>query len=485
MAQWKKWLTVMLAVSIAPASVSTVMLKEMRANAWFAAQAEEAGSADALAEDAEAAFAEPETDEIAPAEDAAAESAQPEDAVAEVEQALGEDADGEVMLTPEDGEDAEIDAEAMEADEAGGFAIISQPQDCVCELGGTAAFTVLAQGDGLTYRWQYQNLSGSGWRNSLLKGYNKDTLHVYANRARIGMKYRCVVSDASGAELVTAEAQLTNTSTALTITRQPQDVAGKIGDTAVFAVQATGSGLSYQWQYQSADGGAWLDSSLSGSNRASLTVPVTKGRVGMRFRCVVRDSSGAEVTSNAATLTSGDSPSGSLAITTQPTDQSCELNESAVFTVAATGSGLTYQWQYQASGETDWSDSTLTGAKTASLTVRLTRSRMGMKFRCVVTDSTGASVTSEAATLNGNARYEIDGVIYELSNGIMSAVDYIGSADAITVQQTVAGYTVTALGESAFENKTTLRAVTLPGTITEMGEAAFAGCTNLESVQWR
>ena len=226
-------------------------------------------------------------------------------------------------------------------------------------------------------------------------------------------------------------------------------------------------------------------SSLSGSNRASLTVPVTKGRVGMRFRCVVRDSSGAEVTSNAATLTSGDSPAGSLAITTQPTDQSCELNESAVFTIAATGSGLTYQWQYQASGETDWSDSTLTGAKTASLTVRLTRSRMGMKFRCVVTDSTGASVTSEAATLNGTARYEIDGVIYELSNGIMSAVDYIGSADAITVQQTVAGYTVTVLGESAFENKTTLRTVTLPGTITEIGEAVFAGCTNLESVQWQ
>ena len=134
---------------------------------------------------------------------------------------------------------------------------------------------------------------------------------------------------------------------------------------------------------------------------------------------------------------------------------------------------------------TDWSDSTLTGAKTASLTVRLTRSRMGMKFRCVVTDSTGASVTSEAATLNGNARYEIDGVIYELSNGIMSAVDYIGSADAITVQQTVAGYTVTVLGESAFENKTTLRTVTLPGTITEMGEAVFAGCTNLESVRWQ
>lgn len=43
-------------------------------------------------------------------------------------------------------------------------------------------------------------------------------------------------------------------------------------------------------------------------------------------------------------------------------------------------------------------------------------------------------------------------------------------------------YTVTSIGNAAFENNTNLTDVTIPSTITSIGESAFAGCSNLKSI---
>lgn len=43
-------------------------------------------------------------------------------------------------------------------------------------------------------------------------------------------------------------------------------------------------------------------------------------------------------------------------------------------------------------------------------------------------------------------------------------------------------YTVTAIGEEAFMNNTSITQVTIPSTITSIGAAAFAGCTSLEAI---
>ena len=80
-------------------------------------------------------------------------------------------------------------------------------------------------------------------------------------------------------------------------------------------------------------------------------------------------------------------------------EEEIDFLSNATFTVAASGSGLTYQWQYKLANSTTWTDSPAASAKTASLTVEATTARNGNQYRCIVKDGSGNSVTSEAATL--------------------------------------------------------------------------------------
>lgn len=93
-----------------------------------------------------------------------------------------------------------------------------------------------------------------------------------------------------------------------------------------------------------------------------------------------------------------------LAITQQPKDASVATNASAIFTVKAVGAGLTYQWQFlPAADGSAWSNTSATGATTASLTIVGASYRNGYKYRCIVTDKKGRQVTSDVATLTVTA----------------------------------------------------------------------------------
>lgn len=85
------------------------------------------------------------------------------------------------------------------------------------------------------------------------------------------------------------------------ITSQPQDVTVKAGKMATFTVEATGTGLTYQWQRNTGKGFENWGSINSGS--ASFTTGVvSKGCNGFQYRCIVSNSAGS-VTSDSATLT--------------------------------------------------------------------------------------------------------------------------------------------------------------------------------------
>jgi uncharacterized repeat protein (TIGR02543 family) len=84
-------------------------------------------------------------------------------------------------------------------------------------------------------------------------------------------------------------------------------------------------------------------------------------------------------------------------ITVQPANQTVNEGSSASFSVTATGSQLTYQWQSRTNGSAAWSNIFFaTSATYLITTAALTNS--GSQFRCVVSNSGGA-ITSNAATL--------------------------------------------------------------------------------------
>ncbi len=176
------------------------------------------------------------------------------------------------------------------------------------------------------------------------------------------------------------------------ITTQPQNATVAEGGTATFKVVASGQNLSYQWQVSTNGGSTWSNSPATGSKTATLTVPATMSRNGYKYRCVVKSGSDS-VTSSAATLTVT-----APKITAQPKSVTASAGSYVQFSVTATGSNLTYQWQVSTDGGSTWSNSPAEGNKTAALTVPVTASRNGYKYRCIVKSGT-ASVTSSAATL--------------------------------------------------------------------------------------
>lgn len=89
-----------------------------------------------------------------------------------------------------------------------------------------------------------------------------------------------------------------------------------------------------------------------------------------------------------------------ISITQQPQDVTAAESANAVFTVTATGTGLSYQWQFLPTGSNpQWSDTSATGAKTHQLTVQALSYRNSYQYRCVITNGDGVKTTSLPATL--------------------------------------------------------------------------------------
>ena len=88
---------------------------------------------------------------------------------------------------------------------------------------------------------------------------------------------------------------------ALSITKQPQPVSVKVGETATFTVEAAGEGLSYQWMVDKKDNAGFVNIDEATSESYTLNA-ASKEFNGYQYQCVVSNQSGS-VTSNPVTLT--------------------------------------------------------------------------------------------------------------------------------------------------------------------------------------
>ena len=280
----------------------------------------------------------------------------------------------------------------------GKVVITEQPISVSVKEDTTAKFTVGASGIDLSYQWQVASASnGYIWTNSTLSTAQTASLSVKGYNYRDGNRYRCKVSNVGGA--VYSEPAVLTVLYKPIITAQPQSVKIAVGDLAIFRVEASGSGLSYQWQYRTSATGSWNNSSGSDAKTATLKVIGQSYRSGYQYRCIVKNSAGSTY-SSAATLTV--SKYLKPTITTQPKSVSKTAGGTASFSVTATGGSLNYQWQFKKPGESTWSNCSGEGATSATLDVEAKLYRSGYQYRCVVTNPAG-STTSNAATLTVNS----------------------------------------------------------------------------------
>ena len=177
------------------------------------------------------------------------------------------------------------------------------------------------------------------------------------------------------------------------IVKNPESVEGVVGETAEFTVEATGKGLTYQWQYCNANSTKWRTSVMDGSDTATVTVPVANWRDGQKYRCVVTNGDGEQRISETAVVTM------QKPIKVQPVSVEAAKGTTAEFTVETSWENVTYQWEYCNANSNKWRTSSMEGNDTATIKVPAGSWRNGQKYRCVITGADGRSVTSEAAVL--------------------------------------------------------------------------------------
>ena len=330
---------------------------------------------------------------------------------------------------------------------------------------------VIAAVDGKTIRAIEGDVNGTVANTN----YTIGSSEIAGYMAMDVLKQRAGLPVAEDEELVAEAKTVAAVNSALTIVTQPADANAAENATVSFTVKASGTGLSYQWQF-SPDGKTWSNTKMTGYNTNTLTVQALSYRNNYEYRCVITDAQGNSATSDGAKLTIGTVTE--LRIIDQPADALVEENQEASFTVKAEGTGLSYQWQFSTDGKS-WSNTKMTGFDTDTLKVQALAYRNNYYYRCVIKDVQGGSVTSEAGQLLIQSDIVIDDVVYAEINGGMEVVKYNGSSATLTIPESVNGKTVIRIGASAFEGNTTLTSIDLPDTIQVIGERAFANCTNL------
>ena len=182
------------------------------------------------------------------------------------------------------------------------------------------------------------------------------------------------------------------------ITTQPTPAAQTIcpGFNVTYSVAATGTGLTYQWRLGAVN--LVNNIQIAGVNTNTLSISNVSVANAGSYTCVVSGTCAPAVTSTAAVLTVSTAP----VISTQPANVTICVGANASFTTAATGvpAPTIYQWQVSTDAGVTWTDLLIGGSFTPTFTitgaaVTLNNSR----YRVVVTNSCGQSVTSIAATL--------------------------------------------------------------------------------------
>ncbi|HEX6693242.1 MAG TPA: putative Ig domain-containing protein [Longimicrobiales bacterium] len=270
--------------------------------------------------------------------------------------------------------------------------ITVEPADQSVVAGATATFAVTAS-NATSYKWQsrtglaapFVDIAGAS-----SPGYTTPAT-VLADHGKL---FRVIAIGANNAD-TSASAMLSVTSAAVApvITAHPVAQVVTAGSDATFSVTATGTSLTYQWQW-SIDGGTSFTNLASETSPTLIRGVVTLAASGLQFRVVVTNAVGS-VTSNPALLTVTPAPV-APAFTTQPDDQNILAPATATFTAAASGvPAPTLQWQVS----TGAAFTSIPGATGNAYTTAATSGADdGRMFRAVATNASG-SVVSNTATL--------------------------------------------------------------------------------------
>ncbi len=272
--------------------------------------------------------------------------------------------------------------------------INAQPVAQTACVGANALFTVNASGSTNNYQWQVSTDGGVTFSN--ISGATNQTCTINSvTSIQNGNLYRVVISSCSPSVLNSNAVQLTISNQA-SISSQPSNTPSCTGSSATFTVSASGSSIAYQWQV-STDGGITY-SDIAGAVSANLVLNgVTSIMNNNKYRALISNSCSSSILSDAGILTVSDP----AVLTAQPNNNTICEGSDVSFSVAATGTNITYQWQISTDGGLTFNNISGATADVLSIT-NVTASMNNNRYRAVLFSCSATGLNSNAAILNIN-----------------------------------------------------------------------------------
>lgn len=267
-----------------------------------------------------------------------------------------------------------------------------QPADnIVCE-GQNALFNTTVSASNPSYQWQVSTDGGNTYTNitgATGSSYTATAVTTSQNNYR----YRVLVFSCDAVGISSSPATLTVNETA-TFVSQPTDQSVCEGATATFSAGTAGTAVTYQWQISSDNGTTFTD--LNGETNAILQINnVMLAMNNNLYRVVLNNPCSNNLTSITARLTVNQRAS----VGSDPSGVSVCPGNSALFSVSATGPGLTYQWQFSNDGGSNYNNISGATATTYSISA-VSTSQDNYQFRVLIGSSCAAQpIISAAAVL--------------------------------------------------------------------------------------
>jgi hypothetical protein len=208
-------------------------------------------------------------------------------------------------------------------------------------------------------------------------------------------RYRLVAVSSVCPGAVTSNPAILTISNNAVITAQPINTTTCSGNNTTVNVDATGNGLTYQWQVSTDGGNSYSD--ITGATSATLTLTnVTTAMNGNMYHAVVNNAcSVTGLVSDASMLT----VLAATQISSQPNDVTTCVNATAVFSTSATGTSISYQWQVSTDGGLTYNN--IPGETNSTLTISALSSSMNNnRYRVIITSLSCDAVTSNSGILS-------------------------------------------------------------------------------------